>query len=552
MQSLPVDTICSKLNILKVKKGNKVLLESGKSRDIEAYVFGLTSDQIMAVPELLALIKADFSIQTIKEDLVEALKDQVKNSRAQDAQSSAWLEAEQFFPIHNASTNDILIFKASGGVSKLDAKVYAKRVGEDFETVYRRAPIAFVEYCPGNEESLFLRTNPQGLQEYIANTYVAPGWKNVTEFKTIVPPLFEKFFNHLFPIEEERKAVFHWMYWALVDRAQTVLCVPGIQGIGKTILGEKILSAMFGRENWTKAPRSFVSKEFNFFLKDRRIVLVEEIPTPRSREDRVFVNEMLKDITNDVVTIEGKGTNSEEIDNFANLIVTSNKLRAIPLENPIDRRFLCVSTPKNKLDTVFTPEEYSAFISSLTSVSDEMTQFCNWILTHGRIGKESAHYNLQNDIKYQIYRMSLTRWELTTLKSLDKEKEVKGGVFSEADMEGFVKKDKIKISTIEEFLDTFQMPSGSPIGNWDSKGYYVLSREAMSNDIYVNPKKIRRDIYLDDYTEDEDEEEKPKKVKEPKKTREEKEDDNDFFMKYGMSREEFEKENKPDPGLEAL
>lgn len=538
MESVDLDSILSKLGVAGVKKGNRVILEAtGRTKEIDSFVLGLTTDALLDVPEIADLYKSGESIQTIKKDLITALTERVKEQRKNTAAESDWFDASQVFPIHCIESDDVVIFHKTGGRSTISPKAFAKRLGVDYSTMYYQATMAYIKYIPSNLEGTFFQYDDQlGKEVYVANTYVAPAWKNLKEAKAVIPPLYEKFFNHLFPLEEERLAVYHWLYFSLTDRSQTILCVPGIQGIGKTIFGEKILAAMFGRKNWAKAPRSFVSKEFNSFLESKRIVLVEEIPTPKSREDRIYVNEMLKDITNDVVTIEGKGTNSKEVDNFANLIVTSNKLRAIPLETPIDRRFLCVSTPKQKLDTVFTNEEYTEFLSSINHASIEIAQFCNWILAHGRIGKESAHYNIQNSIKYQIYRMSLTRWELTILKSLDKEREMKRGVFTEADLEGYVKKDKVKISTIEEFLDTFQMPSGNALGHWDSKGAYVLSAEAMNNPIYVSPKRIQSEIYEDALDAEKDD------------------DDSYFLTKYGMSKEAYEALQAPknDSGLEAL
>ena len=519
-----LESICKQLGIFKIKPNSKVLTTGGQNKKIDVFVSGFPVEKFVAIPEVLEIIGKGKPIHEIKEMLIEALMSESRGTKKAATVGSDWLDPAHFFPIHDVASDQIVIFNRQGGRAGMDPKVYAKRLGVSFQDVYDSSPVAYIEYAPFTTETVFKKFCETVQREIVvANSYVAPSWSLAELEEPVMHPILIKFFKHLLPIEEERNAVFHWMYFALTDRAQTILCVPGIQGIGKTILGERILLALFGRENWEKAPRSFMSKEFNSYIEDRRIVLVEEVPTPRSKEDRIFANEMLKDITNNVVTIEGKGKDARTINNTANFILTSNKLRAIPLDSPIDRRFLCVSTSKIRLETAMTEAERDELFRVIEPGSKEIAQLAAWILEFGMIEGHNAHYNLKNEIKYQIYRMSLSRWEMNLLKFIDKEKVKNHGTFKEEDLEKAVKKEKVKISTIEEFLDNFQMPSGNVIGHWDEKyGVFLLSGEALKHSVYVNPRNIQHEIFGDEILLDESEEA-----------------DIEFFMKHGMGRAEY-------------
>lgn len=567
-----LQSIYSKLGISKVLKGNKVLKEDGKKSDIDRHILAADSDILFEIPELKALLKEDgVTAKIVKENLIACLMEESLAAKNVVNRKPDWVKTEKYFAIHDVATNDLVVFHRAGGRAEVHPRVYSKLLGLDYVALEASTDVAYVKYCPDSTETLFMKESDAGIevgekkgQVLVANTYVAPYWQKLDiPAVAVMPPLFEKFFNHLFPIEVERMAVFNWIHFAMIGRAQTILCVPGIQGIGKTKLGEGVLKALFGSGNWNKAPRSFVSKEFNSFLEEKKIVLVEEIPTPRSREDRVAVNEMLKDITNDTVTIEGKGKDSRTVDNWANLIVTSNKLRSIPLETPTDRRFLCVSTSKNKLDTVMTNEEYTEFDNSLVPNSKEITEFAMWVLKHGRVPRATAHYSPQTDIKYQIYRMSLTMWEMKILKKMQEDRVKKEGIFAGEDLEAYVKKEHIKLSTIEEFLDVFQLPSGNSLGTWEKSGVFCLTEEAMKSNLYINPRYLQKGLFGDEDEKlitPEDEEAAAKEKGRSKKSPEIADDM--FFMKHGMTKAQWSekeqskatarKETKPEEEIDDL
>jgi hypothetical protein len=522
------NSIFEHIKIAKIERKGRLILSDGKGRAIDKHIISVTTDHLMEHPAIFGLLKEGHKITDIKDHLIEKLQEISRDVKRPSHKGSDWLEVDNYFTVHNAENDEILVFRKKGGKANIDYKAYAKKIGQDPQTVYGEADLAFVEYNPLQTKVIFFRDSKfrdEG-QVKVANTYVAPLWQiEPRPENPQMPPLFKKFFEHLFPVEEERLAVFHWIHCGMAGRAQTILCVPGIQGIGKTLLGEGILKAVFGDTNWVKAPRSFVSKEFNSFLEAKRVVLVEEVPTPRSREDRIAVNEMLKDVTNDTVSIEGKGKDARTVDNWANLIVTSNKLRAIPLESPTDRRFMCVSTSRTKLDKVFSNEEYEEFTESLNPDSEEIRAFSHWLMVFGKVPGMTAHYCPQTEIKYQIYRMSLTMWEMKLLKKMEEDRINKNGIFTGEELEAYVKKEKVKLSTIEEFLEVFQLPSGEALGYWDKSGVYCFSKEAMTANLYINPRYIQKNLFGDedglaDIPEEEDE---------------------FYFSKYGMSKSDYEK-----------
>ena len=123
-----------------------------------------------------------------------------------------------------------------------------------------------------------------------------------------------------------------WIYEAIYGRNATYLVLNGRKGIGKNILATAC-SRMVGERNYTEAPRSALSKEFNTYLKDKRLVLMDEISFRDNKE-----KDKLKSYLNTFQAVEGKGKDSKMIELYCSIILSSNNSKDCNIE-PDDRRF---------------------------------------------------------------------------------------------------------------------------------------------------------------------------------------------------------------------
>jgi hypothetical protein len=402
-------------------------------------------------------------------------------------------------PFLNSNTGDIELMDIErGGISKIHIKAWLKVFRIPLKTVENSLETLFPIYRPDIKDIVF-NSDSIDIKGRALNTYSPPNWKIDGLGQAKMPLLLEKFFMHLFPVEESRLTMFHHLYFMLTSRSQVLLCLAGRQAIGKSIFAETLVKAMIGRSNWAKAPRSFTKKEFNGFLKNRKAVVVEEIPLAASREERIATNEMLKDILNDTVTIEEKGQDSFTTQNYVTVFVTTNSPKAIPLVDLTDRRFLCLDITKTQLRRSMTQKEIER-LKDLNENSQEIADFCHWILEHGKIKDKDAFYCFTNELKKKIYFLTLSSWEIGLLEWIDA---VKADYTFGIPMELVTKEAKknnsgkvVKLSTVEEFLNKHQLSSGNYIGEIDG-GRLVLNEEALKTNVSDNVKEIKKDIFGD-------------------------------------------------------
>jgi hypothetical protein len=491
--------IISTLGIRKFK-GTKIQVKATK---VEIREFLTNSiDEILKIPEIGSLVPKN-GFRDIFVALEKVLFDWNNGVASIDDISydtDKQKEMEGLVPFINATNGEVeLRHTTLGGVSKIHSSIWLSAFGIAKKDVLSQLQPLFPIYRPDRIEQVFPSDIPE-IGTHILNNYSAPMWRVKDMGKPEMPPLLRKFFFHLFSTDESREAIFHHLYYMLTSRSQVLLCLAGRQAIGKSIFAETIVKAMIKHTNWAKAPRSFTKKEFNGFLKNRKAVVVEEIPLASSREERIATNEMIKDILNDTVTIEEKGLDSFTTQNYVSVFVTTNSPKAIPLVDMNDRRFLCLDVTKVQLRKTMTSEEIEE-LKNLTDSSEEIADFCQWILAKGKIKGKDAFYNFTNELKKKIYFLTLSNWEISLLEHIDAIKsDYKYGI----SMNELVKQAKkansgkaIKASTIEEFLNKHQMPSGNFIGDFVS-GALVLTDEALNNNISDNVAELKKDVFGDD------------------------------------------------------
>lgn len=127
------------------------------------------------------------------------------------------------------------------------------------------------------------------------------------------------------------------IFQAPLDKPGTALVLVGQYGAGKSLLGEQILRPIIGFSNTTKVGSvEKLTSRFNSHMAGKLLIQGEEVMSVKRRADA----NMLKDlITSTKRSIELKGRDVFEMDDFARYIFTSNHIDDAVAVEAFDRRY---------------------------------------------------------------------------------------------------------------------------------------------------------------------------------------------------------------------
>ena len=170
----------------------------------------------------------------------------------------------------------------------------------------------------------------------LVNTYVPI---NTPRAEGDVTPFLDHL-QRVLPIESDRAILLAYMAACVQYKGVKFQWAPIIQGApgnGKTLFTRCVAAAIGNR--YTHYPKAKdIDNKFNAWLQNKLFIGVEDIYVP---DHKVDVIEAIKPmITNDLVEIEGKGTDQAIADNYANFILNMNRRDGVRKDRN-DRRF-CV------------------------------------------------------------------------------------------------------------------------------------------------------------------------------------------------------------------
>ena len=188
------------------------------------------------------------------------------------------------------------------------------------------------------------------------NTYIAPDWRKLKgETPSMMPPIFARYLKHLFPCVESRRFVLSWIRNVILHRSETVLILNGAKGTGKNILAD-FLKELVGGENFGRAKKSLIQKEFNAMLEDKRLIFMDEIKIDKAGHT------FLKDICNAEHNIEKKGKDANNLTpTYHSILACNNDSSDVYLE-PDDRRFSTPNITDIPLKMVFSKDEIQELV----------------------------------------------------------------------------------------------------------------------------------------------------------------------------------------------
>ena len=208
------------------------------------------------------------------------------------------------------------------------------------------------------------------------NLYSIPTWMRHPKPETLnvshVNDFLVPFFDHLFPVEKSRNYVKWWLYKLIHGRCQDCLVLVGPRGSGKSLL-TSLATALVGVQNYEKAGKRLLAKEFNSEFENSKLVAFEEYKVTSEGY------EVIKRYMDTKIAVEGKGQDIRQITNHASVILTNNSTKKVYCLAD-ERRYSCPEPTEVDLSDVWSEDKIDLFEQMLLHDEEFHLTTAYWII----------------------------------------------------------------------------------------------------------------------------------------------------------------------------
>lgn len=185
-----------------------------------------------------------------------------------------------------------------------------------------------------------------------ANEYVENSHPPLEDYNAAGIAAIERFQRHMFLMCGQRENVYMTLISFMAHNVQHpgkkirwCPIIKGTHGDGKSIIGNVLDAAMGGRNVSMIGPDVVCNAGgFTDWAHGKAVVIFEELHMTGRDRYRV-ANTMKPYITNNKVSINGKGDKPKDVPNTCNQLALTNHADAAPIEKGQDRRYLVIFTP---------------------------------------------------------------------------------------------------------------------------------------------------------------------------------------------------------------
>ena len=210
--------------------------------------------------------------------------------------------------------------------------------------------------------------------------------------------IIDRFYNDLAWFTQNRKKLINSYLW------------QGVEGTGKGFFFSRVLQVIFGTQYCAQTDQDAFGTQFNSFLTDNVLVLVNEVSGNFSGSESkglATIEKMKIAITDEHIQIEGKNKDRFNGKNVCSFLFATNRRDAITLSDN-DRRFNVAPRQEVKLhDTPWWPGYYQ--LQSL--VEDELQEFV-WYLKQYPVDEALIGKVIDNEPKRILQIMSQTNADM--------------------------------------------------------------------------------------------------------------------------------------------
>ena len=317
------------------------------------------------------------------------------------------IETEKFC-IYNLLKDKILRLNSK---SVLENYVY-KNYNLEFSinTFAKYIPMVNLMFLP-NKPKIFKAHNELYFNTFRENSILATRHDikdidRITSLDLNKYPNIKILLTNLFTKKESLEYFINWFSTILnkLEKNRTAIVLKGIQGTGKGLLYDYIISYIFGSAHCITISNEQLKGRFNEELESKIFVIGNEIKGD-FRDGNTSYEKLKMYITDDEILIEGKNLKTRKIKNFFNMMIFSN--HDTPLQiSPHDRRYSVITTNDIKIDELV--DDMDIFINNLKKERDNFLKDVIKL----KYSKYKASQVLENDDKRLIMEASTPKIEL--------------------------------------------------------------------------------------------------------------------------------------------
>jgi hypothetical protein len=208
------------------------------------------------------------------------------------------------------------------------------------------------------------KTPPQGS----FNTWTDFQGRLLVEYNTEKVKMFE---SYIFDIwadgkEDRYEYILDWLAHIIqkpYEKTGTALFLPGPPGSGKNVMSDFLVKHVIGT-SWSTTmvgiSKRGIGRQFNKILMNKLFIVVNELSCVKDDFHESF--DLIKSyITDDTINIEPKNVDSFTVENLSNLILFSNHMTSVRIEQG-DRRYNCFPVSSKRVGDI---PYFKAFIDEM-------------------------------------------------------------------------------------------------------------------------------------------------------------------------------------------
>ncbi|MBC8194116.1 MAG: hypothetical protein H8E18_17145 [FCB group bacterium] len=259
-------------------------------------------------------------------------------------------------------------------------------------------------------ELKFNRDETFSYDEGFVNKYVATEYlrKPVPEGHIAgLPEYIGKVINHVLADDEEiKKQFYNDMAWFIQNRQKmiTSYLFQGVEGTGKGFLFTHVFQPIFGQNYCSQTDQDAFGNQFNSFLQDNVLVLVNEVSGNFSTSDQKnlsTIEKMKIAITDEHIQVEGKNKDRVNGHNQCSFLFATNRRHGVVLSKN-DRRFNVAPRQEQKIHDA---DWWPGFEQLKQLVREELQEFV-WYMKQYQVDEDQIGRVVDNEPKKVLQIMS--------------------------------------------------------------------------------------------------------------------------------------------------
>ncbi len=259
-------------------------------------------------------------------------------------------------PVHMARRHTLRAFKEQNiGYVHRYTNVLGDEDTEPMVTAWQKSQnvrhYAGYTYQPGKPRFCRRPNSYDDDTQYINTFYFPPHTEEIPDYADRLEP-FKELLVHLFPEDNEREWFIEWLARLIqnpsVRSFVTPINITPVTGTGRGILFD-ILRLLVGGHNTHDVSPDDIEGRFNGFLDKCLIAVIQEIKANTGGRKYQVWERMKSLLADTVANIQAKGQDSYTAHVYANFLMFSNNIDALPLRDVNERRIYAMRGARRPL-----------------------------------------------------------------------------------------------------------------------------------------------------------------------------------------------------------